>query len=589
MFCSVRARILSTVLLGATAASVVSAGTPALAQVTVKQQADAKTRLAAGDKAAKAKDWATARTEYAGSMELHRTAAANEGLANAAYELKDTLGAYEAYKALLSEFGSTMPKPKKDAAQKRLSELEDATGEIVVGVSEPDAVLEIDGNPAKLEAGKVTLRVTAGPHKVRATKAGFVANEQFPAVPAKGKTETTIKLEAESKVARITVKDKAGEAVRVLIDGVDVGPAPYTGDIEPGEREIALRSPTRGVSNKITVARGETREVTLESVLTAASLKLTIPDGKGIIYIDGKVVGEGQFAGEVPPGAHTIAVTREGYERFEEQVILKEREVLARTLTLTLIGTVTTGKLQEPIEQLVGMYGGFGLKGLIMPWGNNNDIEELCENKNNTVGECSSPSPKGGGVQGFVGYHWDPVGMELFLQGAVDLAQPQLARFQDPTNLGSNPPRAERFILVRAGGTVAARARVDFQTKAIRGGFAAGVGVSYRSLLMTREAVTSDGYQSRYVPKPIDYFAPALVLDANIGYRLTKFTTLQLGIDAVLENPQVFSRAPTTEPGKQEFLLKAGSPPIPIDTPAYNLSNRGQAMLGAYIGLMFGP
>jgi hypothetical protein len=586
---SLRARILSTVLLGATAASVVAASTPAFAQVTAKQQLDAKTRLAAGDKAAKSKDWATARTEYAGSMELHRTAAASEGLANAAYELKDTMAAYEAYKALLSEFGATMPKPKKDAAQKRLSELEDATGELVVTVSEADAVLEIDGKPAKLEAGKVSLRVSAGPHKVRASKAGFIANEQFPAVPGKGKTETTIKLEAESKVTRVTIKEKSGEPVRVLIDGVDVGPAPYTGDVEPGEREIALRSNTRGVSNKVTLTRGDTREITLESLVTAASLKLTIPDGKGIIYIDGKVVGEGQFGGEVPAGAHTIAVTREGYERFEEQVILKEREVLARTLTLTLVGTVTTGKVQEPVDQLVGMYGGFGLKGLIMPWGNNNDVEELCEAKPSTVGDCSSPAPNGGGLQGFLGYHWDPVGMELFLQGAVDQAQPQLARFQDPTNLGSNPPRAERFIFVRAGGTAAVRARVDFQTKSIRGGFAAGAGVSYRTLLMTREVVTADGYQSRYVPKPIDYFAPALVLDANIGYRLTKFTTLQLGIDAVLENPQVFSRAPATEPGKQEYLLKAGSAPIAVDTPPYTLSNKGQAIIGAYLGLMFGP
>ena len=54
-------------------------------------------------------------------------------------------------------------------------------------------------------------------------------------------------------------------------------------------------------------------------------------------------MGEGMYTGDLPAGTHKLVITREGYQRFEEEVVLAEKETSSRTVVLTLSSVVKTG------------------------------------------------------------------------------------------------------------------------------------------------------------------------------------------------------------------------------------------------------
>lgn len=589
------ARRLSTVLISCAVAQSAVPGL-ALAQPAAAAM-DAKARLAAGDKAAKAKDWAKALEEYTAANAAQKSAAAQEGIAQALYELKRPVDAYEAYDELLKAHGATLPKVKKDAAQKRLAELDEQTGTITVKSNEDGATVSVDGRVVGKTPLPSAVRVAAGPHRVRVQKDGFGPFESAPSVSAKGTTAVAVTLDADVKKSRLVVKEKNGEQVRVVLDGVDVGPAPYSADVAAGEHEVSLKSATlKSPAEKITIAKGESRDVVLTASSSMATLKVTVSDGKGLVKIDGKVVGEGQFSGDLTSGPHKLLVTREGYDPFEEDIDLKERETVAKSITLKLSSVITTGKVQEESDVIGGLYGGIGLVSVTLPAGTGSDIAKTCDagqglscDQRAVVGNVLG----GGGLQGYFGYHWDPVGMELFMSGLFDSTYTKANFSTNSLNLTADPVRTESHLIARAGGTAAVRARVTLQSKAVRGSLAAGVGISRRWSFLGRDTQTPDGLRDVFAADPVGVWAPALSLDLSVGWRLGKAFTLLLGGYTLLENSSAFSQEARTAPDGNRRLTPTDPanlrPPVGLSTPSYLLSNQTQGFMGLYIGAQFGP
>src|SRR5690606_817415 len=124
------------------------------------------------------------------------------------------------------------------------------------------------------------LRLPAGPHRVAASKPGFFPFERAPSVPPRGTATFSATLEAESTKARVSVHEKDGRAIRVFVDRVDMGDAPWSGEVEPGQHEIGGRSATlAAVPQTITVARGESVDVVLVASANTAPVRVVTSDG----------------------------------------------------------------------------------------------------------------------------------------------------------------------------------------------------------------------------------------------------------------------------------------------------------------------
>jgi hypothetical protein len=555
------------------------------------QAPDAKASLANGNKAAGAKDWTKAASEFDASNRAAPSADALEGLANAHYQQKHDAEAYAAYDDWLKTYGAKATPAKKKAAETRLQELAGRTGLLAVETTETGAAIIVDDKPMGTTPLAAPLRLASGPHRVRVTKDGFQAFDQAPNVTAGATSTVQVKLEAQTTKGQLAVREKSGKPIRVLVDNVDMGDAPWTGEVEAGPHDVGGRGTgSMAATEKVTVERGKTKDVELVASSSIATLKVGTSDGKGLIYLDGKLVGEGSFTNDVPSGSHVLRITREGYDPFEEPVELKDKETLSRSITLKLSSKIETGPVQAEKTRLEGIYGGFGLMMAFLPGGMKSSIQKTCDSsKPAELTSCDGQGGDlGGGVTGFIGYHWDPVGVELFLGAQYDQSSPTLNWGPSSTDpgFGPDPARKEEFSIHRIGGFAALRVRLTFQGEKLRFSMAGGVGLAYRSMLMTRDttATSNAALRDAFVPDAESYVSPILSVEPSIQYRITPHTALALGVSLLVESPNAFDQIPTTKAENGHSLGPSG-----LTTPAYQLATQTQVFVGPFIGMMFGP
>jgi hypothetical protein len=380
----------------------------------------------------------------------------------------------------------------------------------------------------------------------------------------------------------------------VVIDGTDVGATPWEGDLPPGSHQVAGRSSTASAAPQtIEVTAGSRTAIDLIPAPIGAHLQVRTSDGKGSILVDGVARGEGAFSGDVPPGPHSVVVTRDGYQRFEKTMPLAERQTWAETVTLQPVGTTGGASAGGAERAFEGIYGGFGLMGGFGVGGQGTDLETSCS----TLGasSCDTPSPIGAGAFGYVGWTWNPVGFELFLAGLYDQNK-QTAHFTGQGTSSelpaSTPARDESFQFLRVGGVVALRARASFQNQLLRGSVAGGLGVSYREMFMKRDATATDGSgrTEAYVPDAIGYFSPAISVSAEGQLRLSPTIALAVGLQMWADSASV-GGSNSVPPATGKFLTnESGSPPpAAIPTPGYHLATGPQVFLLPYLGMQFGP
>jgi len=563
----------------------------------------AAAEIAAGDKAARARDWNGALTHYDAALHAAPTWRAQLGVADALYQLGRLGESYETYDDAQRTYGTKYGPGEKGLVGARLRELATKTGWLSLRVADAGAEVNLDGKSIGVSPVPALLRVAVGSHEVRVTKAGFAPFVGRGEVPADGKAIVDAALTPQATTGHVIVHANGSDSLRVTVDGVDVGASPWEGDIPPGPHQIGGRgSMASAATQTVDVAAGARVTVDLPAASTAAHVQVRTNDGKGLIYIDGAIKGEGAFAGDVTPGPHTLVVSRDGYQRYEKAISLGPNETSAETVTLTPVGSV--GPAATSAERKVeGIYGGVGVLGLFGVGGMGTELETGCD----TLGavSCNTPAPVGGGVFGYGGWTWDPVGFELMVGGGVDTVQ-QTAHFTGLSQSGTpipaaSPARNEAFTIVRAGGLGAVRARATFQGSVIRATFAGGIGLSYHTLWMKRDATTTQeqpALSNTYSVNPgtVAYVSPALSLEGAVHFRVGETTAIALGLEVWADNASVTGT--NAAPGAQPLpLVNPNANPNapssgniqPIPTPSYHLATGPQVFLGPFLGLQFGP
>lgn len=557
------------------------------------QATDAK-ELAAAEASARAKNWDEALAHYQAALRAAPSARAQLGLADALYRLGRLGEAYAAYDDAQRMVPKLQPADATMAAA-RLKELAPKTGWLSVRVSEAGAQVELDGKPLGTSPVPALVRVVAGAHALRVTLAGFVPFEGRPDVSPDGKAVAEATLVREATQGHVVVQT-TGEALRVLVDGVDVGATPWEADLPPGPHEVSGRSSTAIASSQsITVTAGARTAVDLVPMSTAAHLQIRTNDGQGLITLDGLAKGTGAFAGDVNPGVHTVAVTRDGYQAYQKTLTLGPRETAAETVTLQPLGGSAGSAKHTDRPEGEGVYGSFGLAWLPGVGGMGTELETSC----GTLGaaSCDTPLPtESAGVFGYVGWTWNPVGFEIVLAAAADTVV-QKATFDGKGGTSgtlptTSPARVEKFTLGRFGGFAALRVRASYSfLSTLRGTLAGGLGFSYKEMLMKREAAATDGsgLHETYVPDALAYISPGISLEGALHIRFTPALALAVGAEFWGENASVWGN--NASPPSPGHALSSGQSVVtaPIPTPQYHFASGTQVFLGPFLGLQFGP
>lgn len=211
------------------------------------------------------------------------------------------------------------------------------------------AKLEVSGNEAGAEVlvdgervGTLPLpgpvAVDIGTRVVLVRKAGFVDQRREVMVHSGEATRASFDLEPLDKRSRVTVTVVGPDAAIVKMDNVDMGPAPFVGDVPVGRHTWTAEASGYVTATQTSEVRfREAASITLSMAKKRQEGRLRIesPVASVTLEIDGKVVGTTPWEGILPSGAHQVIGRREGFDDATLEINMTDDASLQRRITLT--------------------------------------------------------------------------------------------------------------------------------------------------------------------------------------------------------------------------------------------------------------
>jgi len=487
-------------------------------------------------------------------------------------DLKDFAAAYDAYRTLLARYGASMSAADRLSVQHAIDELATLTGTLRVAVAEAGVSVSLDDHDVGTTPLAGALRANLGSHVVILRKAGFETLRKE--ITLTGGDEATVgPLEPEVTTGRLVVKAPADAKVEVILDGTDVGRAPWEGDVNPGGHVVEARGGDRSAPPRpVDVARHERTELTLDLTLVTGRVQIDTHTADAAITIDEATTGKGVWEGALPAGEHRLSIRSAGFRPYERRFIVHPGETFSEDVRLES----ESGGAGAPAYE--GLYSGFEFFGLATPTGATNGIAAACPSP-----PCQWSSPLGAGLGVRFGYAFGWFAIEAIALGSYDYSTASVTYPSDVAS-GSHrgPARTESYAFHRFGGGAALGAR--FATKhphlrftgAVLGGFE-----TMGNIFKQDASAAAGGAVTEATSSTTTYSAPLLMFDAGILVGWANSAKLHVALVTMLQ----FVGGPVTAPALGSASLgTAGT----FDTPSLQVARGTQVFLGPMIGFDFG-
>ncbi len=286
-----------------------------------------------------AKNFEGALVEFDRAYQESKDARLLFNMAIAERELKRYSRAVAKLNQELKEGADTLSDDEKKTAEEVLAGLKEFTAPLTVVVNEPDATISIDGTDAGKSPLAGPLTTDVGERTVTAKKAGFLDATQKVNVSGGVAAKVDLKLEPSVKNGKLSVKALGAPTSVVVVDGVEVGPSPWQGDVTAGKHTIEVRS-----KGFIT----ESRTLDIEYNKTSAiELSLRVDEGKASIktdkdsteiFIDGTLVAKGSWSGALSSGGHGLELRRKGAKTLQTELTIATGQTVTREYKLESTG-----------------------------------------------------------------------------------------------------------------------------------------------------------------------------------------------------------------------------------------------------------
>lgn len=553
---------------------------PPPAPALTPEEAEAKRHFEIGLKLYNEKVYDGALIEFDASYKLNPRPSALRNIAQCHRDLKHFAQAHDAYEKLLEQHVAQLTTKEKDAINKALTELRILTGTIELSANEAGASVEFDGRIIGSTPLAKPFRADVGTHKLRVTKDGFDPFEKDVTTIAKEAQSLTVTLTAQVTTGHVTVREESGAPVHVWVDDVDMGPAPWSGDLSAGPHVLQLKGDgVASPKHSIEVVVKQDAAVALAALALRGRLRVQTLGAIGEISVDGKKVGTGSWEGELAPGTYEVAVVAAGYEPYKHLVVVDKGRTVIEPVTLVAKSGGATGG--NPFR---GLYAKFNLVG-VFPLAGGPTIGSTCSESGQ--GSCSNNGIAfSAGTKLHVGYSWDVFALEFASAFLFDVPYSIDRSFGSST---SAPPtagstitdaveRKEQHIFKGFAVFAGPGARITSKDDAVRFTFGLAVGGVYRSLGYERDMLGD-----KWTPSNVSKFAPALMVDAGLLLGSTPGTKFTLGVMAWAE---VGGTVQTEDGGLRDG--KVGTIAVKIPSPPQTLADGVHFYLGPTLGLQFG-
>ena len=483
-------------------------------------------------------------------------------------DLKDFASAYDAYQILLARYGASMSAADKRSVQHAIDELATLTGTIRIAVAESGAAVSLDDHDAGTTPLAGALRANLGPHVVTVGKAGFETIRKE--VKLSGGDEATVAgpLQTAMTTGHLVVSAPPDARVEVFVDGTDMGPAPWEGEVKPGVHVVEARGAGQlAPAKQIEVARRARTEMALELTSATGRVQIDTHTADAAITVDGAPMGKGVWEGTLPAGEHQLTIEAAGFRAYKRPFLVHAGETFSEDARLE---SETPASAPPTYE---GLYSGLEFFGFGAPSASNG-IAAACP-----ASSCQSSSPLGGGLGVRFGYAFGWVAVEAMALGSYDYSTASLTY---PRSGATGVARDEVYAFHRFGGGAAIGAR--FATKhphtrftgALLGGFET-MGNIYKQ---DASPIGATGSPSEQTSSTTTYTAPLLMVDAGVLVGWANGAKLHVSLVTMLQ----FVGGAVMGPGFSSTNLGTGT----FTTPPLQVAQGTQVFVGPMIGFDFG-
>jgi hypothetical protein len=402
---------------------------------------------------------------------------------------------------------------------------------------------------------------------------------------------TTPEPTAPAAVGTLVVVGTGAEPATLAVDGKEVGPLPWTGELPAGTHEIVARS-AHGISatRKVVLPANGRNELELRVVENPSKLRVTTAVPDAIIRIDGIPYASGLFDGELAAGKHVVSVERQGYVPSTIKVDLQpdEQRVVDNVI---LERAAPMPPRAAPGKR--GIYTIVAADGLLAR--PSNSFERACP-ANTLGGNCSSTVNMGGQLDVHVGYSFGIFGVEGFVIGGTNLT---IAHQEFPSDISASQSpysgiaRKERYLIFEPIFGGGAAGRVSTQGKTFRLSTALGFGVAWRAAIVNRsvEAISDAGAQNilrrdsaTLTPSGGGRAVPLLIWDSDLQLGDTPGTRIFLGIHGQVE----LGSEPTIDLGTGNLGYTATGEHLPLGGGALTVRRGPTFFFGPRLGVVTG-
>src|SRR5580700_9449878 len=267
--------------------------------------------------------------------------------------------AVDAWEKELREGAGKLTPTEAAEARSSIAIVQQFVTTIDVTANEADATLFIDDYPVGKTPFTGPVKIDVGKRAVRLSKDGFVDAVQTVDAASGQRLPVSFTLEPKNKTALVSVTVGGAPSATVFVDGKDMGPAPFKGDLTAERHTIEARSPgfvTVGQTVDVLYKQPMSLVLALSQERHEGRLKVTAPEGAEIA-LDEHKVGSGTWEGVVSTtGGHQLVVTRPGFQTYSTEVFVADDQT--RDLNVQLNREVGTSWVAWGVGSLLVVTGG---------------------------------------------------------------------------------------------------------------------------------------------------------------------------------------------------------------------------------------